>query len=42
MPEVTSRIALYKSRKKFFSIILIKIYETVNISEARVEMDRYL
>jgi len=37
MLGVTSQIALYESRKKFFSIILTETYKTVNISETRID-----
>jgi len=32
-PGVTYRFALYELQKKMFSIILIKTYKAVNISE---------
>jgi len=35
--RITSRIVLYELRKEFFSIILTKIYKTLNISETKID-----
>jgi len=35
--KVPLRIALYESRKQFFSIILTEIYKTMNILKSRIK-----